>query len=103
MAFFPQPFCAPQRITSSGVIGTSGNPTICYGYSVLSGGSGVGSPWFLNGGASGAIILTADPSNGAASKERTIPLPVGTMFGSGIYVSFDGNTSAVTVFYTDAH
>lgn len=99
MALFPQPFCGYQRLTSSGTIG-GGKPLICYGYSVLSGASAVGIPFFNDGGASGGTVVTADPSNGAVSKERTIPLPVGVMFTSNCFVSFDANTSAVTVFYT---
>lgn len=103
MALFTQAWSGFQRITSSGVIGSSGHPTIFYGYSILSGGGGVGAPTFINGSSgSGPTGMIGDPSGGAASKERTVPLPVGTMFNGGIYVSFDANTSAVTVFYTDA-
>lgn len=103
MALFPQSWSGFTRVTTSGVIGPSGQPIIFYGYSILSGGGGVGTPTFVNGTTNtGTQFLTADPSNGAASKERTIPLPQGTMFNSGLYVSFDANTASVAIFYTQA-
>jgi hypothetical protein len=97
---FPQNFCGYSRLTSSGAV-VSGKPLIFYGYSVLSGAGGVSKPWFIDGAAAGGtVVLTGDPSNGAASAERMMPLPVGTMFSSQCYVSFDANTTAVTIFYT---
>jgi len=99
---FPQSFCGYQRVTTSGTIGIASKPAICYGYSVLSGAGGVAQPWFIDGAATGGTIaFIADPSSGAASKERTITIPIGTTFSTQIYVSFDANTTAVTVFYTE--
>lgn len=104
MSLFPQPFSGYQRISSSGVIGGSGKPIIVYGYSILSGSGGVAKPAFYDGtSTSGTLVFNADPSNGAISTERTIPLAVGVMFSTGCFVNFDGNTSQVTVFYTQAN
>jgi hypothetical protein len=100
---FPQGWSGFTRLSASGAVGTSGVPIIFYGYSVLSGASAVAKPTFFNGtGTTATQFLQADPSNGAASTERTIPLPNGTMFNGGLYVSFDANTTSVGVFYTVA-
>lgn len=99
---FPQTWSGFTRLSASGQVGAA-VPQIFYGYSVLSGGGGVGKPTFFNGtGTTATQFLTADPSNGAASTERTIPLPNGTMFNNGIYCSFDANTASVAFFYTQA-
>jgi len=100
---FPQSFSGYQRITSSGVIGTSGNPLIFYGYSLHSGGTVSSGTFFFNGtSTSGGTVFQNDPSNAAINADKMVTLPVGVTFPSGCYVSFDGNATAVTVFYTEA-
>lgn len=98
---FPQNFSGFVRLSASGSVSDVGAPILVSGYSVLSAGGGVGTPTIINGqSTSGATFVVADPSNGAASKERTIALPCPVMLPLGCYVSFDANTTAVTVFYT---
>ena len=96
-------FSGWKRLTASGVVGDSGKAQWIAGYSVESGAGGAAIPYFINGtGTTGTIVFRG--SGGATSSGGTIQqvgqLPVS--FYSGCYVSFDANTTAVSVFYTQA-
>ena len=87
------------RLTSSAVIGDSGKPVAISGYTFESGGT-VAQPYFINGtSASGTIVVRGGGgiASAAAPLQAVGQLP--TTFASGCYVSFDANTTAVTVFW----
>lgn len=88
-----------QSITSSGVIGTSGKPIRVFAISVLSAAS-PGAPVFYNNtAASGNEIL--DGTGLTASKAVLIAnIPTeGMLFPSGLFVTVDGNSTQVNVWY----
>jgi hypothetical protein len=89
-----------QRLTTSGVVGVSGSPLLFSGYTFESGGT-AGIPYF-NSGTAASNVLSFRGGGGVISGGSTIQsvgqLP--TMYTTGLYVSFDANTTAVTVFYT---
>jgi hypothetical protein len=91
------------RRTTSGIIGDSGKAQYFSGYVVESGAGGAAIPYFLNG-STGTGALAFRGAGGAASSGGIIQqvgqLPV--TFTNGIYVSFDANTTAVSVFYAQA-
>jgi hypothetical protein len=92
--------CSFQRLSTSGVVGDSGKAIDVLGYSIKSGGT-AGNISLFNSTAAGAATGTfawADQAR-AVSIEQTIPLSFPIRLGLGCYVSFDGNVSAVTVFY----
>lgn len=87
-----------QRITGSGVIGTSGKAIDVLGYQITATGGGATTPSFLNGTTSGGATVFIAPST-ATSANSVGSFNVAVRFGSGCFVNFDANTSAVTVFY----
>lgn len=93
-----QPYsCGFQRLTTSGVVSDLGKPILVCGYGVESGGTAA-FPAFNNGTAStSACVFRPGPITISSGNVVSLPLPV--MFPLGCYVSFDGNTTAVTVFY----
>lgn len=94
-------FSSFQRITTSGVIGDSGAPIDVAGVAVTAGGGGAAVPTFMNGTAASSPAAFVVPSTAtSASSLQSIPLPV--RLPKGCFVSFDANTSAVTVFYIQA-
>lgn len=102
MGYDPTYFCGFSRITTSGVIGDSGKPVLVAGYSVDASGGGASTPYFINGTAASAgnnVAFRAQTTATSQSQTQSIPLPV--MLGSGCFVSFDANTTAVTVFYME--
>ena len=75
----------------------SGKPILVYGFGILSSGAAA-VPYFNNGTASSnTIAFRAGPTTASQASVVSIPAPV--MFNSGCYVSFDANTTEVTVFY----
>lgn len=92
--------CAFKRLTASGVIGDSGQPIDVAGYSVISGGTAA-QPTFMNGTAATApAVFVPGPITISQANVASLPLPV--RFPSGCFVSFDANTTVVTVFYIQA-
>lgn len=89
--------CGFQRLTSSAVVSDSGKPILIAGYSILSGASAA-VPYF-NSGTAASNTLALRPGPVTASVGNTISLPLPVMFPTGCYVSFDANTTEVTVFY----
>lgn len=85
------------RLTSSGIVGDSGKPIAVAGYTVLSGAT-VAVPYLRNGtGASTDTIVCRLPGTANVAVETAKPLP--TIIPNGAYISFDANTSEVTVYW----
>jgi hypothetical protein len=95
-----QPYmCAPVRLTTSGDVSDAGKPVLICGYGVESGATAA-QPVFRNGAyaSTGAAVFTPGPitvSQGNVGQLAILPV----MFTTGCNVSFDANTTAVTVFY----
>jgi hypothetical protein len=88
------------RLTSSGVVGDSGQPVSVQGFIVESGATASLGTMIYNGTSSlgtAAIRLGGSIINGASAATTTGQFP--TTLASGAYVSFDANTTAVTVFW----
>ncbi|HEX9504278.1 MAG TPA: hypothetical protein VF974_08260 [Patescibacteria group bacterium] len=89
--------CGYTRITVSGIIGDSGKPIAVTGYSVLSGATAA-VPYLRNGtGVAGDTQVCRLPGTANISVETVKPLP--TIIPSGCYISFDANTTEVTVYF----
>lgn len=88
--------CGFQRLTASGTVSDAGKPILISGVAVTSGAT-VAVPYILNGAAGTAAI--AFRCDGAAATARTTAFHLPPMLPSGCYVSFDANTTEVTVFY----
>lgn len=88
--------CGFQRLTSSGVVSDSGKPILITAWDVLSGATAA-VPYFLNGAAGTAPQAFRGTGTGSVAATTALCLPV--MLPGGCYVSFDANTTEVTVFY----
>lgn len=89
--------CGFQRLTSSGVVSDAGKPIILAGWTVLSGATAA-IPYFNNGAALvGSSLGFRGDGVGSVNQTTAVNLPV--MFPNGCFVSFDVNTTEVTVFY----
>lgn len=87
------------RLSSSGVVGDSGKAIDVVGYTIKSGGTAA-QPYFINGvAASAGNTLAWQDQARAVSAEQSIALAYRVRMPAGLYVSFDANTTAVTVFY----
>jgi hypothetical protein len=94
--------CGFVRLTASGAVGDAGKPVSILGYNFDSGGTAA-NPYFINGTttvsagnalafrAGGGVISSTSPQQSVGQFPVTLPL--------GCYVSFDANTTAMTVFY----
>lgn len=94
-----QPYsCGFQRLTTSGVVSDSGKPILIAGYGVESGATAA-SPMLANGTAisSTTAALRLGPVTVSQGNVSSLPMPV--MFPNGCFVSFDANTTAVTIMY----
>jgi hypothetical protein len=102
----PVPFVSGfVRLTVSGVVGDSGKPQWISGYNFDSGGT-IGNAYFVNGSstvsagngivckAGGGVINTTSPQQTLGQLPVAFPL--------GCYVSFDANTTAISVFFVQA-
>jgi hypothetical protein len=86
-----------QRLAASGAIGDSGKAVDVVGYTIASGATAA-QPSFLNGtGLTSPLAWSDVATNVSAEGTKAISYPV--RFSAGCYVSFDANTTAVTVFY----
>lgn len=90
--------CGYQRLTTSAVVSDSGKPILIAGFSILSGATAA-VPYFRSGTGVAGDTIAFRPGPVTASVGNTVSLPLPVMFPSGCYVSFDANTSEVTVFY----
>jgi hypothetical protein len=86
-----------KRLSSSGNVSDAGKAIDIVGYTIKSGGTAAVVS-FLNGQATTAPLAWADQAR-AVSTEQSIALAYRVRLDQGCYVSFDGNTTAVTVFY----
>lgn len=86
-----------QRLTASGVVSDSGKPILITAFGVESG-SSAALPYLKNGtAASSPAVLAMGPNT--VSQGNFISISVPLMLPGGCYVSFDANTTAVTVGY----
>lgn len=90
--------CGFQRLTTSGVVSDSGKPIIISGVSIESGGTLAVPTLFDGTAATGSHAVKLGSS--IVSTANVIPINIPLMFPLGCYVSFDANTTAVTVFFT---
>lgn len=89
--------CGYKRLAASGSVSDAGKPILICGYEVLSGATAA-VPYFRNGtGVAGDDI--AFRADGTASVADTNALNLPVMLPNGCYVSFDANTTEVSVFY----
>jgi hypothetical protein len=88
---------AAKRLAASGVVGDSGKPIDVVGYSILSGATAA-VPYFIDGTSASGTIGWRDQAR-ATSSEQSIALAYAVRMEKGLFVSFDANTTAVTVFY----
>ena len=89
-----------SRLTSSGVVGDSGLPVCIQGYILESGATASTTTYIFNGTSS--LGTPAIRLGGAVASAASVPGTTGqfpTTLAAGGYVSFDSNTSAVTVFW----
>lgn len=86
-----------KRLTVSGNVSDAGKAIDIVGYSIKSGGTAA-IPSFLNGSSLSAPLAWADQAR-AVSTEQTVALAYRVRMDQGCFVSFDPNTTAVTVFY----
>lgn len=86
------------RLTSSGAVGDAGKAIDIVGYSIKSGGTAA-VPAFLNGSTQATAVFGWADQARAVSTEQTVALAYRVRMPLGLWVSFDTNTTAVTVFY----
>lgn len=99
MAFGTSEVTSWVRLAASGVVGDSGKAVDVVGYTIKSG-STAALPYFLNGiSAAAPATLGWQDQGRAVSTEQSIALAYPVRLSAGCYVSFDANTTAVTVFY----
>ena len=93
-------YCAATRLTSSGNVfaANSSTPILIFGYGVESGATAA-QPYFNNGSALAGSSIVLRPGPVTVSQGNVNSFPVAIIFNNGCYVSFDANTTAVTVFY----
>jgi len=85
-----------KRLAASGQVGDAGKAIDIVGYTIKSG-STAALPYFINGSSTGSIAWQDQAR--ATSAEQSISLAYRIRLDQGCYVSFDANTTAVTVFY----
>lgn len=85
-----------KRLSSSGQVADAGKAIDIVGYTIKSG-STAAVPYFINGSSTGTLAWQDQAR--ATSSEQSISLAYRVRLDQGCYVSFDANTSAVTVFY----
>lgn len=91
--------CGFQRLTTSGVISDSGKAILVMGFDVESGGTAA-VPFLANGTAAPTNPATCFALGGNLISQGNVQsLDTPVMFSGGCFVSFDPNTTAVTVFY----
>lgn len=86
-----------QKLTASGVIGTSGKAVALFGYTIRSNANGSASVNLYNGTSTSGTLLEEN----VVQTDDTVQINFckGKIFPSGLYVSLDSNTSYVTVWY----
>jgi hypothetical protein len=86
-----------KRLSASGSVGDSGKAVDIVGYTIKSGGTAAVVS-FLNGTGLTSPLAWADQAR-ALSAEQSIALAYRVRMDQGCFVSFDANTTNVTVFY----
>lgn len=97
MGYMPNT-CGWTRLTASGQVSDTGKPILICGYGVESGGTAA-QPYFNNGSALSGSTIAFRPGPITVSQGNVTPFNYPVMFANGCQVSFDANTTAVTVFY----
>jgi|SRR6267142_193644 len=94
-----QPYSAGfQRLTTSGVVSDSGKPILVYGFSIENGATAAVPTLFDGTAATGTHVVKIGPTIANVANVVSLPFPV--MFPLGCFVSFDANTTAVTIMYS---
>lgn len=92
--------CSFKVLSASGVVGDSGKAIDLAGFNVLSGATAA-QPFFKNGtGVTSATIFQPGPITISQGNDFDCSIP--RRFPNGLYVSFDANTTTVTVWYIQA-
>ena len=89
------------RLTASGSVGDSGKAVDVVGYTISSK-AAAGVPYFINGtSVAGGVVGSVyfQDQGRVAASEQSVGLAYRTRFPAGCWVSFDANTSNMTVFY----
>jgi hypothetical protein len=99
MSFGQSEVCTFKRLAASGNVGDAGKAIDILGYTISSG-STAAAPSFINGqsGGSSNTLGWVDTAT-TASAEKSISLAYPVRIPAGCYVSFDANTTAMSVFY----
>ncbi len=95
---YTQQFSGWVRLTSSGQVSDAGKPVAICGYGVESGATAA-QPYFNNGAALSGSTIVFRPGPITVSQGNINALNYPAMFANGCQVSFDANTTAVTVFF----
>lgn len=91
-----------SKLTTSGAVGDSGKAQWISGYAVQSAATAA-QPYFRNGTGAATdttVFQAAGSTANAWSNQSVGQLPL--VFPGGCYISFDANTTAVTVYYVQA-
>lgn len=95
---YTQQFSGFVRMTTSGQVSDAGKPVVICGYGIESGATAA-QPYFNNGAALAGSSIVFRPGPITVSQGNVTNLTYPVMFPNGCQVSFDANTTAVTVFY----
>lgn len=87
-----------KRLAASGNVGDTGKSVDVVGYTISSGGTAA-AVTFINGQSGGTNTMGWVDTATTVSAEKSIALAFPVRLSNGLYVSFDANTTAVTVFY----
>lgn len=99
MSFGQSEVASFKRLAASGNVGDAGKAVDVIGYTISSG-STAAQPSFINGQSGGSTnTLGWVDTATTASVEKSISLAYPIRLWNGCYVSFDANTTAMTVFY----
>jgi len=91
--------CGFTRLTASGTVSDAGKPVLICGYGVESGATAA-QPYINNGGAlAGSTVIFRPGPITVSQGNVNVPAVLPVMFPNGCWVSFDANTTAVTMFY----
>lgn len=95
---YTQQTCGWVRLTVSGQVSDAGKPVAIAGYGVESGATAA-QPYFNNGAALAGSTVVFRPGPITVSQGNINAMNYPVLFANGCQVSFDANTTAVTVFY----
>lgn len=86
-----------QKVTSAGVINTSGRPVIVFGAAVESKATAPGAPTLYDGTSTSGTKVDILP--GVTNEWVSFNYPEGRLFPNGLYVDIDSKTVSVVIWY----